>query len=64
MLSNKIINDLESITNLALHYKARAINFLAYNNTGDQKILRDTHKIPYYDIIGQKLEPCITIRIP
>nr|WP_276891440.1 radical SAM protein [Helicobacter japonicus] len=61
VLSNEIINDLEQIINLAITYKARAVNFLAYNNTGDQKILRDTHKIPYYDIIGEKLEQCVEI---
>lgn len=61
VLSNEIINDLEEIVNLAITYKARAVNFLAYNNTGDQKILRDTHKIPYYDIIGEKLEQCVEL---
>lgn len=59
VLSNEIINDLEGITKLALKYNARVVNFLGYNNTGDQKLIRDTYKIPYYDLIAQKLEPLI-----
>lgn len=59
VLSNEIINELPQIVDLAIKYKARVVNFLAYNNTGDQKILRDTNKIPYYDIIATKLAPQI-----
>lgn len=61
VLSNEIINDLEQITDIAIKNKARVVNFLAYNNTGDQKLLRDAHKIPYYDIIGQKLQKSIDL---
>ena len=59
VLSNEIINDLEKITQIAIDYNARVVNFIGYNNTGDQKILRDKYKIPYYDLIAQKLEPLI-----
>lgn len=59
VLSNEVIQDLEALTDLAIKFGARAVNFLGYNNSGDQKKLRDTHQIPYYDILGQKLMPCI-----
>lgn len=59
VLSNEIIEQLPQIVDLALRYNARAVNFLAYNNTGDQKLLRDKNKIPYYDIIAAKLAPQI-----
>ena len=59
VLSNEVIEDLESLTDIALDSHARVVNFLGYNNSGDQKRLRDTYQIPYYDIIAQKLMPCI-----
>ncbi len=59
VLTNQIIDEMEQIADLAIQYNARVVNFIAYNNTGDQKILRQAHKIPYYDIIAQKLEPII-----
>lgn len=59
VLSNEIIEQLPQIVDLALQYNARVVNFLAYNNTGDQKLLRDKNKIPYYDIIAMKLAPQI-----
>lgn len=59
VLSNEVIQDLEALTDIAIDSVARVVNFLGYNNSGDQKKLRDAHKIPYYDIIGQKLMPCI-----
>ncbi|MGX3011641.1 radical SAM protein [Helicobacter sp. 23-1044] len=59
VLSNEIISELPQIVDLAIKYNARVVNFLSYNNTGDQKILRDREKIPYYDIIATKLAPQI-----
>lgn len=59
VLSNEIIKDLEKITQIAIDYNARVVNFIGYNNTGDQKILRDKYQIPYYDLIATKLEPLI-----
>lgn len=59
VLTNEVIDELSQVTDLCIKYKARVVNFLGYNNAGDQKRLRDTCNIPYYDIIGQKLTPCI-----
>ena len=59
VLTNEVIDELPQVTDLAIKYNARVVNFLGYNNAGDQKRVRDTHNIPYYDVIGQKLTPCI-----
>jgi len=59
VLSKEIIQDLDQIVDLAIKYNARVVNFIGYNNTGDQKQIRKKEQIPFYKYISQKLMPLI-----
>jgi len=59
VLTNEIVEDLAAITRLAVEYNARVINFIGFNNSGDQKKLREKYQIPIYKFISEKLSPLI-----
>ena len=59
VLSNEAIPQLKEIAELTVKYNARAINFLGYNNSGDQSRVREKTKVPQYREIAQILEPLI-----
>lgn len=59
VLSNEILEELDQIANIALKNNARIVNFIGYNNTGDQEKLRQKHQIPYYVFLQNKIEPII-----
>lgn len=59
VLSNEILEQLEDIAQIAIDNNARVVNFIGYNNTGDQEKLRQKHQIPYYTILKGKIEPII-----
>lgn len=59
VLSNEILEQIDQVTDLAIEYNARVINFIGYNNTGDQEKLRKKYQVPYYLHLQSKLEPAI-----
>ncbi len=59
VLSNEAVPQLKEICDLAVKYKARVVNFLGYNNSGDQDRMREKNKVPRYIEIARMLEPLI-----
>jgi MoaA/NifB/PqqE/SkfB family radical SAM enzyme len=59
VLTNEIVEDLAAITRLAIEYNARVINFIGFNNSGDQKKLREKYQIPIYKLISDRLSSLI-----
>jgi len=59
VLTKEVLEDLEKVVEIALKYKSRVINFIYYNNTGDQYYLRNKYKIPFYELVANKLESII-----
>jgi len=59
VLSNEAVPQLKEICDIAVKYKARVVNFLGYNPTGDQDKTREESKVPHYKQIVQILEPLI-----
>ena len=59
VLSKEIINDIDEIASIAIEYGARVVNFIGYNDTGDQKETRKKDQIPFYSNISDKLSPII-----
>ena len=53
VLSNEAVPQLKEICDLAVKYKARVVNFLGYNNSGDQDKTREKSKVPRYKQIVQ-----------
>lgn len=61
VLTNEILDDLKDVINLSLSYKARVINLIGYNNSGDQERIREKYQIPYYEIVAEKVSEAIDI---
>ncbi len=59
VLSNEAIPQLKEICDLAVKYKARVVNLLGYNNSGDQDRMREKTKVPQYKEIARILEPLV-----
>jgi MoaA/NifB/PqqE/SkfB family radical SAM enzyme len=59
VMTMEIIKDIEELGELILNSSARVVNFIYYNNSGDQLGQRDKAKIPLYEVLAKKLSPII-----
>lgn len=59
VLTNEALPHLREICNIAVNKGARVVNFIGYNNAGDQKKLRQREQIPYYKYIANTVQHLI-----